>query len=622
MSAEQLLDLRVPVQPATAPDGSRIAFVSEAVFTEPGRREESRIWVAAADGSGARQATWGPGTDMLPAWSPDGRALAFVSDRGHPGRLTVHLLEDGAEARPLDGPEGSVEQLAWSPDGRRLLVLAADPGSDRAGADSATRMDDPAQDDPRVVTPRKAWRRLHLVDVASGESTPVGHDGVNVWEFDWRGETAAAIVSDDPSESAWYRASVASVDIESGAVQRVYEPAWQVAAVAMSPDHSRVAFVEGFCSDRGILAGEATVAEIGGGHRTLATDLDVSSLAWRDDSSLWFAAVSGVENACGWIGLDGQAHALWRGEAEIASGWMPFVTAGPDGTLAAVHSSWSEPPEVRVLDGGRWRAVSALNAGASTPAGVTCERVAWRAADGLELEGLLVRPEGREGPLPTIVKVHGGPTAAYQWAFPHFGDVWPSEAGYACFMPNPRGSAGRGQSFARANLGDMGGGDLADILAGVDALCAAGVADPDRLAIMGGSYGGFMAAWAVTQTDRFKASVAIAAVTDWFSFHHTTNIGRFDELFLDGHPYDPGSDYFPRSPVALARKVTTPTLVMHGELDLCVPVSQGQELYQALADAGVDTALVIYPREGHGWREREHQLDGSRRILEWLARYL
>jgi dipeptidyl aminopeptidase/acylaminoacyl peptidase len=200
--------------------------------------------------------------------------------------------------------------------------------------------------------------------------------------------------------------------------------------------------------------------------------------------------------------------------------------------------------------------------------------------------------------------------------------VWPAEAGYAVLMPNPRGSAGRGQAFARANLGDMGGGDLQDILAGVDALEAAGVVDGARVGIMGGSYGGFMAAWAITQTDRFRASVAMAAVTNWLSFHHTTNIGRFDELFLDADPYAPGSDYFDRSPVVHARRVTTPTLVMHGERDLCVPVSQGQELYQALADAGVPTELVLYPREGHGWREREHQLDGFRRIREWFDRYL
>jgi dipeptidyl aminopeptidase/acylaminoacyl peptidase len=168
----------------------------------------------------------------------------------------------------------------------------------------------------------------------------------------------------------------------------------------------------------------------------------------------------------------------------------------------------------------------------------------------------------------------------------------------------------------------MGGGDLRDILAGVDALVAAGVADDDRVAIVGTSYGGFMSAWAIGQTDRFRASVPMAAVTNWLSFHNTTNIGRFDELFLAADPYDRMGDYFTRSPVVHARRISTPTLVMHGQLDLCVPVSQGRELYQALAEAGVETELVVYPREGHGWRERAHILDGNERMRAWLDRHL
>jgi dipeptidyl aminopeptidase/acylaminoacyl peptidase len=195
-------------------------------------------------------------------------------------------------------------------------------------------------------------------------------------------------------------------------------------------------------------------------------------------------------------------------------------------------------------------------------------------------------------------------------------------AGYAVLLPNPRGSSGRGQAFARANLGDMGGGDLRDILAGVDAVVAEGIADGDRVAIVGTSYGGFMSAWAIGQTDRFRAAVAMAAVTNWLSFHNTTNIGRFDELFLDADPYDPEGDYFARSPIAHVRRVRTPTLVMHGEVDLCVPLSQGQELYQALAAEGVETELVVYPREGHGWRERAHVLDGIERMRAWLDRHL
>ena len=168
----------------------------------------------------------------------------------------------------------------------------------------------------------------------------------------------------------------------------------------------------------------------------------------------------------------------------------------------------------------------------------------------------------------------------------------------------------------------MGGGDLRDILAGVDALVAAGIADDRRVAITGVSYGGFMAAWAITQTDRFAASIPVSCCSNWLSFHNTTNIGRFDELFLQSDPYDPHGDYFARSPVVHARNCKTPTLLMHGELDLCTPPGQAQEMHRALADAGCETELVVYPREGHGWAERGHLEDAWVRMLGWFDRHL
>jgi dipeptidyl aminopeptidase/acylaminoacyl peptidase len=168
----------------------------------------------------------------------------------------------------------------------------------------------------------------------------------------------------------------------------------------------------------------------------------------------------------------------------------------------------------------------------------------------------------------------------------------------------------------------MGGGDLQDILTGIDALVRDGIVDDRRVAITGGSYGGFMSCWAVTQTDRFAAAIPMAVVTDWLSFHNTTNIGQFDKLFLQADPYDPDGDYTRRSPVYHASKCRTPTLILHGEDDLCTPLGQAVEFYNALVQAGCETELVYYPREGHGWTEREHQIDAWNRMRDWLARHL
>jgi len=197
-----------------------------------------------------------------------------------------------------------------------------------------------------------------------------------------------------------------------------------------------------------------------------------------------------------------------------------------------------------------------------------------------------------------------------------------ASAGYATLFPNVRGSVGRGAEFAQANLGDMGGGDLQDILTGIDALVRDGIVDDKRVAIAGGSYGGFMSCWAVTQTDRFAAALPFAVVTNWVSFHSTTNIGQFDKLFLQADPYDADGDYVRRSPVYHASACRTPTLILHGEDDLCTPLPQALEFYNALVEAGCETELVVYPREGHGWTEREHVIDSFNRMHDWLTRHL
>src|SRR5947208_10698456 len=192
MLAERLLDLLHPSQPAFSPDGTRVAFRAEESFSRADAGVRSRIWIAAADGSGARQATRGPGWDTSPGWSPDGRILAFLSDRDHPGRAAVHLLDAGpGEARPVGTLEGSAEAMRFSPDCSGLLVLAADPGSDRAGADSATRID-AGDGDPKVTRPAEHWRRLYTIDVATGATTRVGPDGLTGWGVGGRGGDVAA----------------------------------------------------------------------------------------------------------------------------------------------------------------------------------------------------------------------------------------------------------------------------------------------------------------------------------------------------------------------------------------------------------------------------------------------
>ncbi|MDQ3876199.1 MAG: S9 family peptidase [Actinomycetota bacterium] len=627
---EQFQRLRLPVDVTVSADGTRVAFAALASCAEKGGRLASTIWTLEV-GERAEQVTQGSGTAVAPRWAPSG-ALAFASDHEHTGRMSVYIRE-ADRVRQVGEIAGSVEDLAWSADGTRLLVLAADLGADRAGIQAATKIQEQtaAEVDPQVTRPFQAWRRLYSVDARSGETVEVSPTGVNVFEFDWDGASGvAAVCSDDPSESAWYGAYLGLLDVERGTIARVYEPEWQIAVPRFAGDGSTICFVEGFCSDRGVLAGTVrAIALASGVVRDLAPDLDVSWLQPGAGSSLWYAGWRGMGSMCGRLSLDGTVEEVWAGDATIGSRYQPALSVDARGRLlVAAYDAPGRAPEVVVRDARApdgWRPLTELNPRA--PAlleTVEQEAWTWSARDDVEIEGILLRPRGVPGPLPLIVIVHGGPTGVWSHQFaPFLGIPYLLAAeGYGVLLPNPRGSAGRGQQFARANLGDMGGGDLGDILDGVDSLVDAGITDAERLGITGASYGGFMAAWAVTQTDRFSAAIPIACVSDWRSFHLTTNIGRFDELFLNADPYEVGGEYEARSPVVHASSCTTPTLVMHGGEDLCTPLGQAKELYQALVDAGVETELVVYPREGHGWLERAHQHDAWERIRDWFARYV
>jgi dipeptidyl aminopeptidase/acylaminoacyl peptidase len=611
-----VMQLLRPGEVALSADGTRIAAAVAPSFREQGKRIETRLWVGDVDGD---LEPGEPGS--IPRFAPDGSRLAYASDKGHEGRLSVWV--DGSELGEIPG---SVEDIQWSPDGARLLVLSADLGADRAGADTATKVSEAGADpqDPKVFRPAQFWRRLWLVDAATGEAHDVTPEHVNVFEFGWAGGLVAAICTDDPSESAWYDAWIGLIDIDQRAVERAHVPKWQLQAPRISPQ-GRVAWIEGFSSDRGVATG--TVHVLGRG--PITPELHATWIAFADEDTLWVAGWRDNGSFGGRLSLDGSGsyEELAGGRATFGPRYAPALTVSADGSrAAAAYESADEPPEVVLWENGERRTLTSLNAEvAPQVASIQWQAHRWTSFDGLEIEGLLALPRDRpNGPLPLVVDVHGGPTGCWFWAFaPAYGlPNLLASAGYAVLMPNVRGSTGRGTEFAEANLGDMGGGDLQDILTGIDALVRDGIVDDKRVAITGGSYGGFMACWAVTQTDRFAAALPLAVVTDWVSFHTTTNIGQFDKLFLQADPFDPDGDYTQRSPVYHAAKCKTPTLILHGEDDLCTPLPQAVEFYNALVEAGCEAELVVYPREGHGWTEREHLTDSWNRMRDWLARHL
>jgi dipeptidyl aminopeptidase/acylaminoacyl peptidase len=619
------LKLKLPDDAQISPDGQVIAFaLAENGKEAADKPPKCQIWCVPADGSAAaRPLTSGPCRDQSPRWSPDGARLAFLSDREQPGKsLQICLLPlEGGEATPLTQAKGQISAIAWCRDGVHIAFLMSDPEPEGQG-------------DVIHFEDRPLFQRLHVVNVATAEVRPVSPEGVQVWEFAESPDGAefALVASPLPWEWSWYESYIGRVPAAGGAsVAKVAEvPGRQVASPVWAPDSSQIAFLCSRLSDRGSVRAGLWVAPADGGaaprHVTEGYAGSLTWLSWRDSAHILFTGYEGLEATIGQIRLDGRVELAYKGLAGFSPRFQPRFSSDRSGErLAVVREDLQTLADVWVMEpgSGAWRQASRVNPEAEALQRPQAEAIRWRSADGTQVEGILLTPPGYSGSqrLPLVVIVHGGPTAQYDARMATLWAPFLPLAGVAVLLPNPRGSTGRGLAFAEANLGDMGGGDLQDILAGVDALVERGVADPDRLGIGGWSYGGYMTAWATTQTDRFKAAVAGAAVIDWTSFHGTSEIPTWDALYLQDQPYG-GEAYLRWSPIAHARRVKTPTLILHGGSDTCVPVGQAYQWHRALRDLGVETHLRVYPREPHGLKERAHVKDMQEAAVAWFVEHL
>lgn len=617
--------------PQPSPDGRWVAFRAE-VWTELEGHGHGRIGLAAADGTGWRLITAGPNDDAGPRWSPDGRTLTFASDRAAVGRRQLYALDADAigEARALPEVPGVVEHHRWSPDGSRILVVAAGELAEQADALGSGTLGEGADVPPWVPEVESSeeideWRSAWVIDVGSREVRKVSRDGVNVWEATWLGvDRIVAVVSDAPSEGAWYRAHLATIDVGDGTERVLYRSDVQLSFAEGAPDGRAVAVIEALCSDRYVAAGDLLVIDTDHDAHATRVELpgDASGVRWWDGRLLVFAR-DGLEAVAYHVDPHaGRSRELWR-TSDGVDGHQPGGAPAGDG-FAVARSSSTRPPEIVLLrDAGETVVMSTLHEGHEAMAqhlGST-RSLSWTAPDGLEIQGVLWTPPG-EGPFPLILSVHGGPV----WAI---ADAWPPVSrslllaeGYAILAPNPRGSSGRGRAFAERVVGDMGGADALDLLAGIDAVVSTGVADPNRLAVMGGSYGGFMAAWLPTIDDRFRAAVAISPVTDWYSEHFNSSLIDWVGEFLRATPEEPGGEHHARSPVMAGARLRTPTLLTAGLRDKATPPGQAVEMYRALRARGVPAEVAIYPLEGHGVDSFPAVIDLMTRTLIWLRRHL
>ena len=628
LTAELVVDGRVPQTPALAPNGHLLGYVL-ASTSRIGDHLDTEVWLADVDGAGAsHRVTADTATESRPRWSVDSGTLFFLSDRADRGIPQVHrlALADGTVAVLTGWRAGIVDHLPLA-DPNLVALLAEDEATEQ---DTRRARD---RDDAVVVGEREPRSRLRLLDLRTGRiTTPDVFGDRHVVELRQRPDGGPLAVLTQASADNDYGPRTGQLhlfDPTTGTAEDLgpvsaeprslawwpAEDGWHLGYLALTPPvlHAGTAVFD--------LALASRVVR----NRTAGLPMCPTELCQTDTAPLVVFA-------------DGLNTTLARldptGPTTLSQhpGRLDDLTTTPTGEkLAVLTGTRYQPANVHVgPPTGPLRKITDTRPELEGITFGTQQPLSYRAADGLDLDGLLVLPAGQaasEGPFPLVTIVHGGPYDRYADRFQLFwftSAQWLATAGYAVFLPNPRGGLGHGHQFAASVAGRVGREEWTDILTGIDLLIAQGIADPDRLGIAGGSHGGFMAAWAVGQTERFRAALVSAGITDWGMQAATGEYGQYD-VALSGSTGWSGigpHQHDAVSPISFASRIRTPVLILHGAEDTNVPLGQAVYLHRALRHFGVEHEFVIYPREGHSIRERNHQLDVLRRTRAWFDRWL
>jgi dipeptidyl aminopeptidase/acylaminoacyl peptidase len=632
---------------ALSPDGTSVTYAVG------GRRGGGLHVITLADKSDKGLAPSGPAgcSSSDPVWSPDSQTLAFTSTcygttKTEQEQIILWSKSTG-EFKQLTHLKGNLEQLAWSPDGNYIAFLFVENATRSAGALDAMKPWDGVIGEDNVEI-----QGVYSVSVkqASGVWMVYPNRHQYVYEFAWGPHKEMAVVAADaPGENNWWKAKLYSVDwhrnidtdsngthdsMESK-LHLIFDPnttttalhGLQIAVPRYSPDGKQIAFIGGLMSDQGSTGGDIyTIPTTGGQPTDITPNIDgtPSYFVWINDNRIGI-----VEDRRGRILLPDydvakrayiEGSVIDLGEVSISGGPIKDAVAvsNPFKSFALVQSSYKLAPEVYIGTASGITQLTHLNAG--TPQNThKVESIEWK-NEGFDVQGWLTYPVNYDPAkkYPMIVTVHGGPSAS---AGPPRSFAW-SDLGYFELSPNPRGSFGQGEKFVQANIKDFGYGDLSDILAGVDAVEKKVSIDDHRLGLTGWSYGGFMSMFAETHTHRFASIVAGAGISDWKSYYGENSIDQWMVPFFGATVYDDPAVYARSSAIEFIKNAKTPMLIIVGDRDGECPAPQSFEMWHALKAEGVTTQLVIYPNEGHGFRDPKHIADRAKRSAEWFAKYM
>jgi dipeptidyl aminopeptidase/acylaminoacyl peptidase len=609
---------------AVSPDGHYVAWTVNLRDKDNTQSRNSEIMLLDLSKSGAapqRLSTWKtPHAEYGVAWSPDSRQIAFLADADKPGQLEVYVEAPGGQAHKLTSLTGALDTPRWSPDGTTIAILFTENAPRAAGPL------EPSTKDSGLVEEHIYEQRLTLVDPNTGKANQITPADTYVYEYDWAPDSGrlAYTASKGNGDNNWWIAQLYTIALPSGEIHTVHKPSLQIANPRWSPDGKQIAFIGGIMSDEGSTGGDIFAVPATGeaAPHNLTPDRRSSPgwLRWLPSGKILFEeAINGGTAIATLDPPTRTIETLWAGDESLKAGGAAVSVSNDGKTIASIRSSWELAPEVWAGPSGEWTKRTHAN-DALKPAWGRAENLRWR-SDDVEVQGWLMYPVNYDASkkYPMVVSVHGGPAASKKPAWPGSFDMTTlSSQGYFVLFPNPRGSFGSGEAFAKNNVKDLGQGDLRDILFGVDMAIRTLPIDPNRLGIAGWSYGGFMSMWTVTQTHRFRAAVAGAGISNWQSYYGENLIDQWMIPYFGSSVYDNPAIYARSSPINFIRNVTTPTLIAVGDSDAECPAPQSYEFWHALKTLGVKTQLVVYQGEGHAIRKPEHVQDLLERTIAWF----
>lgn len=631
---DDLLDLVQVSGAEISPDGRRVIYTRSELKKWSDNKRVTSIWIADADGRNHRQLL-GHERDRSPAWSPDGRYVAFLSTRDQPenardegaGAEIWLLPMSGGEATKLTRHDTAIRSFRWSPDGTRIFFSAEEPDPLKE-ARKTSLGDGIFVDEGPNGQGKGTYSNLWVIDVPDGRSTRLTSGDHIVGDFEPSPDGTRLVYTVRPNNRRNQQnlSEVYVLDVARGASTRLTHNDAPENDVAWAPDGTAVTYVAPHHQSWELAQGNLYVHPLEGGRGPT-----ILSSAFQGDIGRYFWHPSGrsilvsgtLRGRGGLYELD-----LTRGAVRpLATGDLVLqaTSAARDRSrLAGTRSTPASPAEIVVVDPahGTVTDVTDANPWFRRLEVAQMRAITWTSKDGRVIEGLLWLPASYKGGdrLPLLLSIHGGPAGVWSTSFRGINHVYAS-LGWAVLEPNVRGSTSYGDELLRANMRDIGGGDYWDAMTGVDAVIAQGIADPEQLAVRGWSYGGILGGWTITQTQRFKAASLGAMVADWASeyamgFNHDVRL-----WYIGGTPWENPDGYRTRSSYTYIDQVTTPTLLLHGERDDTCTIGQSMMFYQGLKDRGVDTRFIRFPREPHGFREPHHIRMRDAEEIRWLMKH-